>query len=179
MFESAALLAAVLLVAFLLFRRLVAGPFPHRGRRPRSAWERLLQSGLLLSYLLLFATGFHASLLTGSRITGWMLLLHCAAGGLFGPCLALGLLTWADRWRFGSSSPPPEAGSSTVGRGACWLAALAGTGTLVTALVAMLPLAGPAGQDLLYETHRWCGLLCTLAVLFLAGERLLSASPKR
>ena len=161
MFETAAAISLPLAASLSGLRALLRRRRPHPPRPRAARWERLLLSGLAFAFLLLFVTGFQAPFLTGARITGWMLLLHCAAGALFALGLALGLLAWADRWRFG--------GGGGLAKGACWLAALAGTGALLTALVAMLPLAGPAEQDLLYETHRWCGLLCTLAVMVPAG----------
>lgn len=154
----------------------------------------------LLSFVILFLTGFLPVLL-GGRLHGYWLMLHATFAPVFIACGAVIALTGAQQYRL-----LKEDGCSLAGlwknrntRKACWLtdcsaAPKVGFWILValslpitlTMVVGMLPLFGTIGQEWLFHVHRWCALVfalvtfCTLYVLIRVEIRKdTEVTPKR
>ncbi|HMQ17378.1 MAG TPA: hypothetical protein PKC49_15545 [Phycisphaerae bacterium] len=141
-------LAAVLAAMHALFSRrdrLATAP-------KRSTWDWLVDGLYAAGLVLMAGTGFGAVLVYG-RLSGWPLLAHAAAGGVFLPLLALSAVTWAHRCRGGDRGVP--CGSS---RALFWAALVLGLSAGSSIMAAMTPLAGYNVQESLYAIHRWSAL---------------------
>jgi cytochrome b subunit of formate dehydrogenase len=177
MFETTAWIALGAVVGVAAVRA-----FGTRGRRDSSDGarkgsarfgrvDRVLQWGLAVSFLVLFATGFHASLIAGRPLAGAVLVLHCAAGLVFAVALALAALAWADECRF-SPRARRDAGVAAssdrfdaVEKTLFWLLCGSGLVSVLSVLVGMLPVFGPAAIADLVEVHRYGSLLASCCIL--------------
>lgn len=164
----------VLLLLVLL--RLVRSPRGGAavGRFPRL--ERLLLWGAGLSFLALATSGFWARL-SGRPLAGYSLLLHVGCGGVLAAAFSAALLFLGPRFSFGNGTTSGFA-YCTGHRVGFWLFALALVGTIATPLLAMLPLLGTDGQEMLLTLHRGCGLAALAFALSLthAESRLRRAA---
>ncbi len=116
-------------------------------------WSRGLYALLAVALVSLAATGYHAALLTDSRLTGSSLLIHCAAGGLFAVALALAALTWAAASRMNG-----------VERALFWLFCGCGLISVLSAQLGMLPWCDEMVVHTLQDMHRYgaLGLVCVV-----------------
>jgi len=180
---------AVIVVHFLAFRRQRFDPAGDHDTVPRlTGWERLLHLGVASSFLVLLVTGFQACLTRDLRLTGYALLLHCVAGGIFALSLALAALTWAEDCRFQSHDLQWVRRRSKheerlpAGRFDChekilfWLTCLAGLVTLVSMALAMTSLLGSRGMAALHEVHRY-GALVTVCLVGVHAYRTTILKP--
>ena len=175
----AAVLAAAVHYVLVVRRR------PHPGLGMRSVlrynlWQRLVHLALTLSFLVLTATGFYASIGWGGPMSGYLLMVHTIFGAVFAVSVAAMLVTWAA----GHAFAPPDsqwlrlggclsaAGDLPAGRFDAgdkvyfWLAAAAGLATLLSMLLSMTSLFGTTGQALLYDVHRWSALVLVIATIW-------------
>ncbi|HNT36349.1 MAG TPA: hypothetical protein PKH07_15290 [bacterium] len=125
--------------------------------------EMLLYIALVLSILVLAATGFWASLVTGHEMTGLVLMTHVSAGGAFAVILALFAVLQAERSRMDRLNG--LSGIAMARRVSFW--ALLGTGLVVTltTMLSMTPLFGTYWQQVLYEVHRYGAVAAVIAAL--------------
>jgi hypothetical protein len=135
------------------------------GRFPR--FELLLVCCAGLSFTALAVTGF-AVRLRGEALAGYTLLLHVSCGGVLAGAFTLVLILLASRYSFETGSAG-DAVCCPLHRCLFWLLAVALIGTIVTPLVAMLPLAGTHDQELLVAWHRGFALAAVLLALCLAS----------
>jgi len=162
------------LVHYLATRRNRIGRDEGEGTVVRlSAWDRLLHAGLGLSFAVLLITGFQASLISGQGLTGYPLLLHCTAGGMYAVCLALAALTWAEDCRFqghdlewlrhaggrSTGDRTPAGRLDFLEKILFWLTCLFSLVSLLSILLMMTPLFTHPGQEALLEVHRYTALL--------------------
>jgi len=95
----------------------------------------------------------------GSRMHGWMLILHMTIAPLFAICIAALSLLWSSRRR---ASP------------VLLLVLLASFLTIVTALLGMTSWFGSDGQRTLLTLHRVSAMLLLIAAAWQASQMLLS-----
>ena len=65
--------------------------------------RKLLYLLVMLSFIVLVITSLYPTLILGRHMSGYLIMLHTTAGGVFAGCLTLLVLLWAQRCRFGHS----------------------------------------------------------------------------
>jgi hypothetical protein len=138
-----------------------AVPLPPRGL---TRWEHVFHTIAGIGLVLLAITGFGPKLL-GAELKGWELISHMAAAPLFILGLTGVALQWAARCRFAGRSGPFAPGLNVARRQMFWIVLLLGFASLMTMLVAMLPIYGPADQRALIEVHSYSSLLLLIAMV--------------
>lgn len=131
--------------------------------------KKLLYLLAMLCVVVLAVTGFYPVLILGEHISGYLLMIHVTAGGVFAACLALLAFTWGHSHRFNASDWPwltsmvrrqmqkskllPE--NSELLRKICfWLLIILALPLMLSVVLSMFPLLGTAGQLLLADVHR-------------------------
>jgi len=123
----------------------------------------------LLSIIILAFTGFWATIITGEPSTGYLLMLHCTAAGGFCLALPLSLIISAEKKRFVLGDFSPGLRFVGVSKMCFWIFVLAAIPVILSIILSMFPLLGTAGQEFLYQTHRFCALLLVMAGLIYLG----------
>lgn len=143
------------------------------GRFPRC--EQLLVWCAGTSLTVLALSGF-VSRLRDEALSGYLLLLHVSCGAVLAAAFTLALLVLAARFGFEAEARTRLA-YGWLHRIGFWLLAAMVIGLVVTPLLAMLPLAGTHGQELLVALHRLLGLgAIVLAMLLTRAEAHVRAS---
>jgi len=160
------------LFAFLLLHRAIFSP-EHKGDsmikglnpllllQKMSLVERLYKLALLfgvLSFCVLGLTGF-GPLLLGTRLEGYLLMIHATFAPVFIACAAVIAVLGARRNVF---SKKDARGGIKAG---FWFLLVMTLPVTLTMVLSMLPLFGPAGQEFLFFAHRWCTLIFALAAI--------------
>ena len=140
-------------------RRARAGAPAARG----GLWSRLVYAATALSFLVLAVTGFTPAVVWQTRLGGYWLMVHTVFGAVFGVCLTLLVLTWAGERRVGAAA-----------RAAFWLVATLGLGSLMTMMLGTVPWFGQEGMAVLFELHRWTGVVLTMAMIVHGYLRVLA-----
>ncbi len=167
----------VCVVHFLLCRPWRGAPDSSRRDVLRfSLWERIAHAATTVGFVVLAVTGFYHPLL-GERIDGWLLMIHTGASGLFfAGLLALGV-TWAEDCCFRredlewfkaalrGKGPAPAGRFDGLQKFYFWLTMVLGLVLLGSTMFAMVDLFGQAGQEALYQIHRWSALGLLLATI--------------
>lgn len=168
------LVTVLLLLVCLRLRRSRGATAAPAGRFPRL--ERLVVWCAGMSFISLALSGFWTSI-ADRPLSGYLLLLHVACGGVLAAAATLGLVFWAPRFAFAAYAAPVGFAYCTGHRLGFWLLSLALIGVMITPLAAMLPLLGTDGQDMLLSLHRLCGLAAVALALSLtyAEARLRQA----
>jgi len=149
--------------------------------RRLNLWERLVMLGMTASLAILAATSFPVALCLGRAMSGYLLMIHVTFGGVFSACLAAAAITWAHDARFarrdldwlkggGCLAPRGElpAGKFDAAQKAMfWIMLALGVVAGLTMAASMIPLFGTYGQDLMYEIHRYVGLVLLIVVIVL------------
>ena len=119
------------------------------GRAPNL--DKLAVFGVAVSFLALTVTGLSVPLL-GWKLTGYLLLVHTAMGGLFAVSLALMALLRAGK-----------PGAGMLHHFFFWLLLVTGFGLIVTAALMMLPLLSSDDIHWVLSTHRYLSYFAVLA----------------
>jgi hypothetical protein len=135
--------------------------------------EKWLYIGFYGSFAYLAASGFFFAIFVPRGLFGFPLVGHVMAGGLFAACLAVILIV---KGRYFISVPKPvnlglalldprKMGitAAQVKLAAFWLFVLAGFLLALTALLPMLPLLRTAGQNFMFEFHRYSAIISAVA----------------
>jgi hypothetical protein len=133
----------------------------------------------LLCFIVLLATGF-GPLLFGSRLQGWLLMIHATFAPVFIACAAVVALVGAGKYRFAKEDTGDIScfGLKKSENRGCWLTDT-GMGTkagfwfllamslplTLSMVLSMLPWLGTDGQAFCFEAHRWCALVFSLAAI--------------
>jgi hypothetical protein len=144
--------------------------------------EKWLSIGLYGSFLYLAASGFFFAVFIPRGLYGFPLIGHVMAGGLFAACLVV-IVVFKGRNYISLPKPislsltlldPRKMGitAARVKLAAFWLFVLAGFLLTLSALLSMLPLLRTAGQNIMFELHRYSALLSILAAMVFAGLEL-------
>jgi formate dehydrogenase subunit gamma len=180
---------AAMPVHYLLIAR--KAPRPGLGMktvRRYGLWERLVHLALALSFLVLAATGFAASIGWNGPMGGYTLMFHTTAGAVFAVSVACMLVTWAadhafrasdGRWFRGGGLCTPvkelPAGRFTAGEKIYfWLAGPLALAALLSMLLSMIPVLATSGQALMYQVHRWSTLVLVVATIWHAYATTLA-----
>jgi len=137
-----------------------------------SLWERLLMAAVGGSFGVLAVTGF-LPVLGGEDLTGWLLVVHVAFGGVFSVAGALAVLRWAEDCRFeahdrcccrrlGGEDRPADRFDAEQ-KAFFWIAATAGLAAVTSMMASMVNGFGSEGIELLAEVHRYSALLMLTA----------------
>jgi hypothetical protein len=149
--------------------------------------EKWLFIGFYGSFAGLAASGFFFAVFIPRGLYGYPLIGHVMAGGLFAACLTL-IVIFKGR-NFVSVPKPvnlslalldPRKMGITAARvrfAAFWLFVAAGFLLTLSALLPMLPLLRTAGQEFMFEFHRYSALASVLAALVFVGLEALG--PRR
>ena len=158
----------------LRHRKADTGP---RDVRRYNIWERLVHLAVTVSFLALVVTGFWAPIVSGTKMTGYIMMIHVTFGGVFAASLAVAVVTWAEDHRFvaGDGQWTRALGGHWTGREGLpagrfdagqkiifWLTAALGVVVIITPPLCMLKLFGTCGQEMLYEIHRYSALVLTI-----------------
>ena len=134
----------------------------------------------ILSFLVLAATGFYASFVSGQALSGYCLMLHCTAAPLFAVGMAGLTLMWAHRYRFnnsdwaclrhfgrGSQSKKNRISHGLIlGQKVCfWLMIFLALPVILSITLSMFSLFCTDTMSLLNHLHRNCALLLSLAAV--------------
>ena len=114
--------------------------------------ERAAYVLLTLTAIALAVSGMAPSLLFGEMLSGYLLMAHVMAGGVFMFFLLLTALLGAG----GAAGPDGKFAASQ--RCSFWVILALGVGTALTMMFSMLPIFGPHGLEVLRELHRYMGL---------------------
>lgn len=139
----------------------------------------------LLCFVVLVVTGFYPPVVLGSRLSGYLRMVHVTAGGVFAVCVAILAVAWAHQHRFdrsdwqpaggglriirpsaanegpGSLGPGPE--RPDLGRKICfWLIILLALPVILSIVLSMFRLFGTDIQEFLFHLHRYSSLLLAL-----------------
>ncbi|MDQ1257728.1 MAG: formate dehydrogenase subunit gamma [Candidatus Hydrogenedentes bacterium] len=183
---AAAGLAAAL--AALFFHYVVFGPHRVESDQKKrdvarfSGWERLIHATTLLSFVTLGVTGMIAAIGYGTRLTGWLWIVHSFAAPVFTLGVTLIVVMWARDGRFASydlewfrymggyagigKHKHLPAGRFNAGQKVfLWVIALLVLVVLFSGIGRMYPVFGPLGQEILYQVHRYSTLIMMIAVM--------------
>ncbi len=116
-------------------------------------------------------TGFGPNWTAGA-VSGWPLFLHMLGAGVFILGLTAVVLVAPLRWR-------ADGKTSTGSRVIFWITVVLAFCTMMTMLVAMLPLVGHGGQELLVDLHEYSALASLVAVVVLIGAALNERKARR
>ncbi|MCI0499480.1 MAG: hypothetical protein L0Y36_07345 [Planctomycetales bacterium] len=133
----------------------------------------------LLCFGVLLATGF-GPLLFGSRLQGWLLMVHATFAPVFIGCIAVVIFLGAARYRFRKEDArffpcscrqaDRAAGcrltdSGLGAKAGFWFLAVMVLPVTLTMVLSMLPWLGTDGQAFCLQAHRWCALVFSLAAI--------------
>ena len=121
---------------------------------------KLSYTVMCLCGAVLALTGIGVFALGKPPMTHWVLMVHVSAAPVFAIALAGVAITWTDLCRKGSSSRLGCAAKVLL-----WIILGCGLVVMLTGVLPMTPLFGTVGQNLLYLTHRYAGIVLAVAVL--------------
>jgi hypothetical protein len=158
---------------------LAAAPAASVACRPGGAgltrWEHAVHGAAMVGVLVQLVTAFGSAWVLG-EFAGWPLMLHMCGAGLVLLGLTKTALMWAARCRLGAAS-----GLTAAQKWMFWLVLTAGLAVVLPMLLAMLPLFGTEGQEVLAEWHEVAAVVLVVAlvlhtVVSLAARRRRIAS---
>lgn len=151
----------VLHAACVLLRRR-----PVDSGKATNLFQRLVYVVLLAAVAVLGGTAFGAVLRFGA-LSGWWLLIHMVAAGMFVAALPLFSLSWCHANRFCTSRRDTESQPIIrfpwIAKLMFWLILVGGLLVALTMLVSMLPLFDTEGLHEMLVLHRYSGLLVVVA----------------
>lgn len=163
---AAALVAVVL--HFLIAGRKAwpGGAGPKTPARTLRFLEALVYLAALSGFLALASSGFYSAIALNARMTGFILLVHVSAGGLFAVSLAALVVFRAEASRFGAREADAGPERFRCGQKVLfWGIALLGLTALSSILLSMVPFFGTSGQANLYALHRCCAVGLLMAAI--------------
>ena len=134
----------------------------------KSFLKKLVAVFGFLSFMTLACTGFMSYFFFGGRVSGYWLMLHVIAGGVFSACAAGLAVLCAERNLFGSGK--------TLAKLCFWMILLLSLLVILSMLLSMFKFFGTDWQRFLLQTH----LYSTIALaLFIIAYFYLSATYKK
>lgn len=156
----------------------VPGSGSMRSVKRFSLWERFIHIVTVAGFLALVVTGFYAVLVQGSALHGWLWVIHAASAPVFSIGLVMLVATWARDGYFapcdvewamkfggylwGEKHAPAERFNGGQ-KAYLWAVGALGLTALVTGLGRAVPVLDATGQEVLYQIHRYAGLLFAMA----------------
>ncbi len=159
---------------------------PHRHR----SWIGLLrQLAVLVSiicFVILFVTGFYPPVVLGEAISGYLLMLHTIAAGVFSVCIAflavacaqqcilaeqdfLSVRKWLSKYFHMNTNTdqPNQSTLSTSQKVLFWLVMVLMLPLVISIVLSMFKFFGTYWQHVLLDIHRYCALVLSLAAFIL------------
>ncbi|MHC4337645.1 MAG: cytochrome b/b6 domain-containing protein [Planctomycetota bacterium] len=141
--------------------------------------RKLLYLLALLCFVVLVINGFYPSLILGKSISGYWIMLHTTAGGVFTVCIAILAVLWAHNCRLDKNYWPwltrllqhqPKNTAAPEKYELCqkicfWLIIFLALPLILSIIVSMLPLFGTEGQKCLLQLHRYSALSLALIAI--------------
>lgn len=141
--------------------------------------RKLIYLLALLCFVVLVITGFFPKLILGETISGYWIMLHTTAAGVFAGCLAVLAVMWAHNCKFDKNYWPwlnrllqrepvnKAAGEKyELGRKICfWLIVLLALPVILSVVLTMFPFFGTDWQQLLLALHRYSALSLALVII--------------
>lgn len=175
-------------VAASAFHLVVFGPHRVHGPQTKSDFrrfsivERLIHGAVLLSFVTLGVTGMIAAVGYGTRITGWLWIVHAFAAPVFLAGLACIVAMWARDGRFAiydlkwllygggylgfAKNKGLKAGRFNAGQKIyLWMIAVVGLAIILSGIGRMFPVLTQTEQEWLYQIHRYATLLACMMVI--------------
>jgi hypothetical protein len=120
----------------------------------------------LLSFAVLAASGFLSIYVLGESVSGWWLMAHVTAGGVFAICMAAAAVLWAEKNHLWVGR---EKKTGNLPARICFWGVIAATlPAILSTILSMFNLFGTDGQEFLLKIHHYSTLLLTLfAVVYL------------
>jgi cytochrome b subunit of formate dehydrogenase len=133
----------------------------------------------LLSFVVLFVTGFYLKLVLGKTISGYWLMLHATFAPVFAACLAVLAVMWAHNCRLDKNYWPwlqkifqrralsqavPEK-HELARKVAFWIIIFLALPVILSSVSSMFAFFGTHWQELLADTHRYAALVLAAAVI--------------
>jgi hypothetical protein len=116
----------------------------------------------ILSGAVLMATGFYSVIVAGHALTGYLLMLHAAAGPVFSGSLAMSALFLAGRNAFDTGEQEP-----CIGAKVCfWAMLVLSLPVILSSTVSMFALFGTDGQMFLYHLHRYSSVILGIVAIW-------------
>ena len=132
----------------------------------------------LLCFVVLVITGFVPLLILNKHLSGYLLMLHTTAAGVFSVCLAILAVMWADNCRFDKTDWPwlvkilriepvniTSQKYQLVLKITFWLIIFLALPLILSAILSMFKLFGTYQQEFLLWLHRYSALSITLAII--------------
>ena len=123
---------------------------------------------LAASIVLLGAIGFLEATIEGEKVHGFLLMVHVTFGGVFAFMMAVVALLEGNRYTFDPGDFSPGRRSVGCRKIAFWAVVALTIPVTLSMVLSMTPLWGTAGQQFLYELHRYSTLSFAVAALWLA-----------
>jgi len=156
--------------------------------RRLTLWERLVLLGMFVGVGVLAATSFLPRLASDALMSGYVLMIHVTFGGVFAACLAASAVTWAWDTRFvrrdldwvrgggclRAARELPAGRFDAAQKAMFWVLLALGVVSGLTMAASMVPLLGQAGQHLMFDVHRYVGLVLLAVALWLAYWSLIA-----
>jgi len=141
--------------------------------------RKLIYMLALFWLLVLVVNGFYPSLILGSSISGYWIMLQTTAGGVFAVCLAALAVMWAHNCRLDKNYWPwltnlirhqPTNAAAPEKYELCqkvcfWLIVFLALPLILSITLSMFPLFGTDGQQFLLQLHRYSALLLVLVAV--------------
>lgn len=156
------------------------------------ALRKLVFIVAVVCFCALAITGFVPRIFLDEQISGWWLMIHATAAGVFAACMAALAVMWADKCRLDknywpwlnriirrtpqSVGPPQkyELGQKV----AFWLIIALSLPVILSAVLSMFPLFGTHWQEVLAEVHRYCTLAIAITGIIYLYLLVLTATYK-
>ena len=191
MFQKISIIAFLVTLACIVLHRIVV---PSNKRLPgNSTNDRLSIIGMLrilvylavlFCFVVLAITGFYPTLILGTHITGYLVMVHATFAPVFAVCLAVLAVLWAKRWCFTSGdwpllerivrwatladSPVTNTYGKSSGLGqkiSFWLIIFLALPLILSIVLSMFPLFGTHWQELLLSMHRYAALVFSMVAI--------------
>jgi cytochrome b subunit of formate dehydrogenase len=146
----------------------------------------------LICFLVLLVTGFVPPLILGESISGYWLMIHTTAAGVFAVCLAVLAVMWAHNCRFEKSDWPwlqkilrrePATAASQkyqlLQKITFWLIVFLALPVILSIVSSMFAFFGTDGQEFLLSTHRYSALAFALIAIVHTYLMALSRAKKQ
>jgi len=141
--------------------------------------RKLIYLLAILSFLVLFITGFYHPIITGEKIGGYFLMIHVSFGGVLAACIAALAVMWAENSRLDKNYLPflnrllqrkpqselPKEKDEILRKILFWLILFLSLPLILSIILSMFPIFGTDGQKILEEIHRYTALTLSLIVI--------------
>jgi hypothetical protein len=142
----------------------------------------LLCLGTVLSFVALAVTGFYPAIILRQHLSGYLLMLHVTAGGVFAACLTVLVIMSAHSHRFAARDWPwlekyvlklqserfIVTSWTLVRKLSFWAVVFLALPLFLSVVASMFPLFGTKGQILLADTHRYTAYVFSVAAILYA-----------